>query len=62
MVWIFMLVVSLAAALIKLGMYSVWVSVLITACKLGGLVFVVLAIVYLWRKVSIRNISKMNLP
>ena len=62
MVWIFMLVVSLAGALIKLGMYSVWVSVFTIACKLAGLVFAVLAIVYLWRKLSFRNISKTNLP
>ncbi len=62
MVWIFTLVVGLAAALIKLGMYSVWVSVLATACKLAGLVFVLLAIVYLWRRFYLRNISKTKFP
>jgi membrane protein implicated in regulation of membrane protease activity len=61
MAWIFMLVVSLAAALIKLGMYSVWVSVLTGACKLAGLVFVLMAIVYFWRKFFTRNMSKINL-
>jgi hypothetical protein len=62
MIWIFTLVVGLAAALIKLGMYSVWVSVLTTACKLAGLVFLVLAIAYLWRRFSPKNISKKKLP
>jgi DMSO reductase anchor subunit len=61
MMWIFMLVVGLAVALIKLGMYSVWISVLTTACKLAGLVFTALAIVYLWRRFSLRNISKTKL-
>lgn len=62
MIWIFTLVVGLAAALIKLGMYSVWVSVLTAACKLAGVVFLVLAVVYFWRRFSLRNISKTKLP
>jgi hypothetical protein len=60
--WIFTLAVGLAAALIKLGMYSVWVSVLTTACKLAGLIFIVLAIVCLWRRFHPKNISKKKLP
>lgn len=62
MVWIFTLVVGLAAALVKLGMYSVWISVLTAACKLAGVVFLVLGLVYIWRRFSTRNISKIKFP
>jgi hypothetical protein len=62
MMWIFTLLVGLAAALIKLGMYSVWGSGLTAACKFAGLVFLVLAVVYTWRRFSRRNISNYKLP
>lgn len=62
MVWIFLLVAGLAAALVKLGMYSVWVSVLGGACKFAGLVFVLVSIVCLWRKFFLRNGAQRNLP
>lgn len=52
MFWIFILFASLAAFFVKLGAYSVWVSMLALFLKLAVIIIVVLSVALLWKKVS----------
>jgi hypothetical protein len=50
MFWIFILVAVLALMFVKLGVYSVWVTVLSAGLKLAVLVIAFLLIALAWRK------------
>jgi hypothetical protein len=49
MFWTFVLLAALAFGLIRLGMYSVWVSVLFGGLQLALFVIVCLAVALIWR-------------
>ena len=51
MFWVFILVAALGLVLIKLGTYSVWVTVLYGGLQLALLVIVGLTIGLIWRRV-----------
>ena len=51
MFWVFILVAALGLGLIKLGTYSVWVTVLYGGLQLALLVIVGLTIALIWRRV-----------
>lgn len=51
MFWAFILIAALALMFIKLGMYSVWVTVLYGAMQLALLVIVGLTIALIWSRV-----------
>jgi ABC-type phosphate transport system auxiliary subunit len=55
MIWIFILLAGLAACFIKLGMYSVWVTILLGAVKISLVVIIGLLIGLVWRKVFKKN-------
>lgn len=54
MIWMFLLVITIAIALIKLGALTIWVVVLSTTLKLVALSAMALAVVWiartLWRR------------
>jgi len=62
MIWMFLMVVTIALALVKLGALSVWVAVLSTALKLVVLTVTLLAAAWiarsLWRRVKAKRESK----
>jgi hypothetical protein len=51
MFWAFILVVAFAIGLIRLGMFSVWVSVLAGSLQLALLVIAIITIALIWRRV-----------
>ena len=51
MFWAFILITALALVFFKLGMYSVWVSILSGALQFAMLLIAILAIVFIWRRV-----------
>lgn len=51
MFWAFILIVALAVVLIRLGMFSIWVSVLAGGLQLALLVIAILTIALIWRRV-----------
>ena len=53
MFWLSLLAVSLAIVLIKLGAYSVWMSVLTFGLQAALLVVAVLAAVLIWKKFAV---------
>lgn len=50
MFWMFVLVAVLAVVFIKLGMYSVWITVLSTALHLAVVIIAGLTIALIWRQ------------
>jgi hypothetical protein len=52
MIWLFLLALTSIFVFIKLGMYSVWVSVLAISLKVACAVIIALGGVFGWRKFS----------
>jgi len=52
MFWLFLIVLAFILVFIKLGMYSVWVSVLVISLKLACAVIIALCVIFCWRKFS----------
>jgi len=50
MFWIFLLATSFMFVFVKLGMYSVWVSVLSAALKLACVAIAGFLIAHVWRR------------
>ena len=61
MIFAFILSIIFIAMFIKLGMYSVWVSVLSTILKIMMLIITVFFIPILWRKVFGKNKVSANI-
>ncbi len=55
MIFAFVLVILFISMFVKLGMYSVWVTVLSTILKIMMLIITVFFIPILWRKVFGKN-------
>jgi len=55
MVFAFILIILFIAMFIKLGMYSVWVTVLFGTLKIALIIMTGLFITIIWRKVFRRN-------
>lgn len=51
MFWTFVLIAALGLVFVKLGAYSVWVSILASGLKLALFVIICLGIALLWRKI-----------
>lgn len=51
MFWTFILIAALGLVFVKLGAYSVWVTILASGLKLALFVIACLGIALLWRKV-----------
>lgn len=50
MFWLSLIVLSLAVVLVKLGAYSVWVSILTGGLKVALLVITILVVALIWKK------------
>lgn len=50
MIFAFILIILFIAVFIKLGMYSVWFTVLFGGLKIALLIITVLAVTIIWRK------------
>jgi len=57
MLFAFILIILFIAMFIKLGMYSVWVTVLFGTLKIALIIMTGLFITIIWRKVFRRNES-----
>lgn len=55
MFWAFMLIAALAVVFVKLGAYSVWMTILSTGLTVAILVIACLATALIWREVSSRR-------
>lgn len=55
MFWIFIVFVILATILVKIGAYSVWVSMLSLLLKIACIVIVLLSVGLLWKKVMAKR-------
>ena len=62
MFWIFLLLTSLAAVLIKLGAASVMVSVLSIGIKIAVILIFALTALLLWKNYQIRKVSESQRP
>jgi len=51
MFWTFILIAALGLVFVKLGAYSVWVTILTSGLKLALFVIACIGIALLWRKV-----------
>jgi hypothetical protein len=57
MFWIFIVFVILATILVKIGAYSVWVSMLSLLLKIACTVIVLLSVGLLWKKIIAKRKS-----
>ena len=50
MFWMFILLVILGLTFVKLGSYSVWITVFAFGLKLFTLIFIIILCIFIWNK------------